>query len=748
MKFKYKSHKKTNTTSAMKTKKFFKIALIVLLFSVFFIILGCSFYAFFVTKDVKLDKNALSNAENVQVTILDTNGEEMEYFSSYKSAVSYEEISPNAIFAFVSLEDKRFFKHSGIDFKRTAGALINDVKAGYFKEGGSTITQQLAKNALLSQEKTIERKLKEAKLALEIEKNYSKEEIITKYLNTIYFGHSLYGISDASKRLFNKNPSDLTIAESALLAGIVKNPLKNSPLNSMDNAIERRNLVLKLMLDQGYITESEYEKAKSEDYTPPEVKERKNSPYTQAVISESAKILGVSEREIITNGYKIYTYFNENEQKTLDNAYYSEDLTIENALRAYALADLKSGGITAFASNVNYSPFEFRRQGASTLKPFLAYAPALEQRLILPDSPILDERYEFGGYSPRNYQNNYLGWTSARNSLATSSNACSLKLTSLVGLDYALQVGKACGLTFDGADGLASILGGTTKGQTITELLNAYGVIARGGIETSTSFIKNIYDKRGNVLYTHKSGEKQVLSQETAYFLTDMLMTTAQNGTAKKLGSLPFQIASKTGTNGNESGNYDAWNVSFTSEKVLAVWYGSVDYNEPLPLSVTGGSYPTLSARYVFASLKKPADFTCPESVYYADVDSYLYENSHTLSLANENTPTFYRKTIVLSDKNYLPISDYFDGAIPNDFSVIDGDGETHLSFTPNPKFCYRVENSKGNVLYEIKKGSDKVNFALSQPMSFGIELYYLVAYTDDGIEIKRSNPKALFYWH
>ncbi len=732
----------------MKTKKFFKIVLLVLLFSLVFIILGGGFYAFFVTKDVKLDKNALEDATYAQVALFDANKEKMEYFSSYKSGVNYDEISPYAVYAFVSLEDKRFFEHSGIDVKRTIGALLNDIKAGYFKEGGSTITQQLAKNALLTQEKTIQRKLKEAKLAIEIEKNFSKEEIITKYLNTIYFGHSLYGISDASKRLFNKHPSQLTLGESAILAGIVKNPLKNSPLNSVENAIQRRNLVLKLMLNQGYITESEYETATREIYVKPEINERKNTPYAQAVIMESARILGVSEREVITNGYKIYTYFDENEQKALDLAYDSEDLAVDGALRTLALADLKSGGITAYASNVNYSPFEFRRQGASTLKPFLAYAPALEEGLILPDSPILDERYEFCGYSPRNYQNNYLGWTSVRNSLATSSNACSLKLTSLVGIDYALSVGKKFGLTFDGADGLASVLGGTTKGQAITELLNAYCTIGRGGIETSTSFIKAIYDKHGNAIYEHKSGEKRAIKEETAYFLTDMLMSATQTGTAKKLGSLPFQIASKTGTNGNESGNFDAWNISYTSEKALAVWYGSENYKTPLPLSVTGGSYPTISARCVFSSLKQPNNFAEPESIYYAEIDSYSYENSHILALASENTPTFYRKSIILSDKNHIQTSDYFDGALPNDFSVLDGDGETYISFTPNPKFCYKVENSKGNIVCETKKGSDKANFALSKPMNFGVELYYLVAYTDDGIEIKRSSPKVLFFWY
>jgi len=323
-----------------------------------------------------------------------------------------------------------------------------------------------------------------------------------------------------------------------------------------------------------------------------------------------------------------------------------------------------------------------------------------------------------------------------------------LRLTSFVGIEYALDIGKRCGLTFDKADGLASILGGTTKGQTIVELLNAYSTLASGGKAQSSSFIKTIYDKYGRAVYTHESGKNRAVSEETAYFLTDMLMTATHTGTAKKLGSLPFEVASKTGTNGNSEGNFDAWNLSYTSEKVLAVWYGSNDYKTPLGLNVTGGSYPTITARYVFEQLKKPSDFLQPQSIHYAEIDTYSYENSHILALASENTPTFYRKPIIMSLNSHISTSDYFEDALPNDFSVIDGDGETHVSFTPNPKFCYKVENSKGNVVCETKKGSDKANFALSKPTNFGIELYYLVAYTDDGVEIKRSAPKALFFWY
>ncbi|MDD4316449.1 MAG: transglycosylase domain-containing protein, partial [Clostridia bacterium] len=194
------------------------------------------------------------------IKVMDNVGEEIPSPSSVRIYIKYDEISPHIINAFVALEDKRFFKHSGIDYIRIGGALINNIKAGYIKEGGSTITQQLAKNTQLSNKKTLQRKIKEAKLARDIERKYSKEEILEIYLNAIYFGNSIYGINEACMRFFNKKPADIELYEAAILAGVVKNPGKNSPLRSPANANQRKNLVLRLMKEQGYIDAFQYEK--------------------------------------------------------------------------------------------------------------------------------------------------------------------------------------------------------------------------------------------------------------------------------------------------------------------------------------------------------------------------------------------------------------------------------------------------------------------------------------------------------
>lgn len=729
----------------MKAKKITKIVVLVLLIMLVFIIVGVGFYAFFATKDTKLDKNALESKNEQIVQIKDVNLKNMEYNFKLKEFVPYEQINPYTVYAFVSLEDKRFFTHNGLDYKRIIGASINNLKAGYYKEGGSTITQQLAKNVFLSSEKSIDRKLKEAKLSLEIEKNYSKEEIITIYLNTIYFGHSIYGIKQASNRLFNKEPMDLSISESAILAGIVKNPLKNSPLNSVDNAISRRNLVLKLMLDQNYIDESEYSHAINETFEKPTIKEQENKqniPYIQVVISECAKILGISEKDVITKGYEIHTYYDKNNQEILNSAYFSKDLCVNNAEKMFLLADNVTGGVSAYISSLNYSPYEYRRQSASTLKPLVAYAPALEKGL-LPDCAILDEKQSFGEYHPKNYQNTYLGWTSLRESLAVSSNICAVKLLNQVGKEYAFDLLNEFGIALDKNDDLATALGGTTYGQTPIELTRAYMTIANGGLKQDVAFIKAIYDRNGSLIYKHNNDKNRVISAESAYFLTDMLLAVSSKGTAKKLNTLPFDVASKTGTCGNQNGNYDAWNMSYTSTHTLCSWYGSADYSLQLDTSISGGSYPTIATKYIYSCLPKPKGFDIPQSVYNAEIDKFSYDNYHIIELASENTPMEYRKNIIVSDKCSLPTSSYFDNCLPNDFNAIVGDGEIIVTLTANDKFSYNIINSSNEVVGNIKKGSGFVEIILPKPKKH-IELYYLVSLTDDNIVVKKSHPQVV----
>ena len=725
----------------MRAKKVVKIIAIVLLISLVFIILGGIIGVFIITKDINLGKNELFVSARAS-SFYSVTGEELKLPAEYKITVPIEEISPYIVHAFVALEDKRFYVHHGLDYKRIAGALVNNIKAGYLKEGGSTITQQLAKNAILSNEKSIVRKLKEAKLAKQIEKRYSKDEIMEMYLNTIYFGHSLYGIRAATERLFGKKPSEVTLSEAAILAGIVKNPKKNSPLNSPENALKRRDLVLELMNEQGYIDENEYELALKEGYTEPSPRAESSSyllKYAESAAEEAAKLLGISEKALLTGGYTVTTYFADDVQKPVSAARKIKNLKV-NGSSSVIICDNLTGGILAYDSDVSYSPTEFRRSPGSTLKPFLSYLPALE-RGYSPYSPVLDEKTDFDGYSPGNYRNYYSGWSSLNDAVMSSQNIPAVKLCHETGVEEAKVFAERFGLKFHIKDALPAVLGGMTEGVTYLELLGAYSALARGGLYTEPTFIKSI-EKDGELLYSHKPEARRIVSEESAYLMTYMLENTAKSGTAKKLSKL-HPIAAKTGTTGTEKGNSDAWCAAYTPDySVITHYFGALN------VEVTGGGLPTMLTAKIFEKLPaSESSFSAPDGIIYADIDEYLYKTEHVLKLAGESTPFEYRKSAIFSEQNLPANSDYFDNALPTDFSLKRGDGELIVSFTADDRFYISVRDLQGTEIYRAAPRQNFVELAVPE-YGFGVIGYTLSAYTSDGVLVAESNPKIAFIFN
>lgn len=642
-----------------------KIIGIVLLISFVLIILAGGFFTFSVVSSVKLDKSKLE-APSPSLIITDVTGTPVAYTSDISKLVNYDDLPPCVVDAFVSVEDKKFFYHNGIDYKRIAGATVNNIKAGYIREGGSTITQQLAKNAQLSNEKTFNRKLKEYSLAKQIEKAYSKEEILAMYLNTVYFGSGYYGITTAAKGYFGKDVDELTLSEAAILAGVVKNPRDYSPKNNAENAAKRMELVLKVMKDDGKITESEYEKALAYEYVLPKTRTYDFS-YTTEAIYEATSILNITEVELVTGGYTVITYLDKAEQNAVNKAIKAENLQAENADCSIIRADNSSGGITAYSSTHSYPLNVFRRQPASVIKPLLVYAPALESGYISPATPVFDEKRDFGGYSPSNYGDNYLGWTTARTALAKSSNTVAVSLMHELGSDYCIDFAEdVFGLTFDSADGLSSALGGMTYGTTLKELTRGYMTIASGGIYKDITFIKEIKNADGKTIYLNKTVEKERLSAETAYLLTEMLENSVSDGTAKSLKSISSYLASKTGTSGNLNGNTDAYNASFTTKSTTIVWYGAKE-GCLMNKSVTGGGLPTLCAKYIYEVIgEKPAPFTAPDEIIELEIDTFATDIAHVLYLADVFTPESDKKWEIFNEKNAsVEFSPYNGGVIP-----------------------------------------------------------------------------------
>lgn len=730
----------------MKAAKALKITALVLLIIMIFIILGSTFAAFLITKDVNLKKYDLE-ATAQDIAMYDADSNKIAYPEKYKIECGIDEISPYIVNAFVALEDKRFYKHRGLDYRRILGAMLNNIKAGYMKEGGSTITQQLAKNAILTNEKSLVRKLKEAKLARQIEKRYTKDQIMEMYLNTIYFGHSLYGVNAACKRLFGKEPSAVTLSEAAILAGIVKNPKRNSPLNSVENAMERRNLVLRLMNEQGYISEAELEQAMSENYTAPEVSEEETDmSYSVAAIKEAAEILGISEKQLITGGYSVYTYMDSELQETASSIIINDDFSVENADSMIVCAENSSGGITAYSSTLSVYPKEFLRQPASAIKPVMSYAPAFESGKYSPSSPILDEPCDFDGYSPKNYKNSYSGWISVEKAAMTSSNVCALKMSVDCGFEYCRGIAEKTGVVFDERDSWASVLGGMTYGVSPITLNAAYMSFASGGEYKSLSFVKEI--KRGDeVLYSRKVAVSRAISEESAYLVTDILKSCAESGTAKKLNSVSGEIAAKTGTNGDENGNSDAWCVSYTPAVTTCVWYGSAGNNK-MSVSVTGGGMPAAVSARMYRAMPFSAfgTFTVPDGIFYADIDTYSYDNYHSLELAGENTPYEYRKTALFSERFVPAVSSRFDRPLPDDFEVRYGDGEVIISLTASDRFIFKVTDLYGQIIANIPPDGGKKEIAVAE-YGFGIRGYRVEAVTADGVSVAVSQPKIAFIY-
>jgi len=589
-------------------------------------------------------------------TSLITKNEPLVCFSSFDGEIinkdtpaSESGISMVTKNAFIAKEDKRFFKHNGIDYIRILGALKSNILSGEYKEGGSTITQQLIKNTHLTQEKTIKRKLKEIKLAKELEKEFSKEEILNHYLDTVYFGNGINGISGAALYYFNKSAKDLTIAESAILSGIISAPSVYNPVNNLSLSQEKGKMVVNLMEEQGYITESEKQAAIIEIDN---ISIYKNKPsfltYLQMAENEALEILKVKKLPLNSN-IEIKTYLNINLQKEL------EKITESEKTKAFAsggtmpgiasmVLDNNSGGIVAFTGESAHNLYTLKRQPASTIKPVLVYGPAFEYGSYSPASYINDEYININGYSPTNATKKYYGLTTIRDNIARSTNVPAVKLLHEIGIEKSKKYASSLGITFHENDNnLALALGGFTEGVTLKELATSYMAIANGGKYQNSGFVKEIIIN-GKQVYHRESNPVQAVSAESAYLITDSLKSTASYGTARKLNTLNIPIASKTGTNYVNGNNVDGFNVSYTTQHTFLSWIGELGESGSSNDSLYNGStYPTIivkkAAEFLYKN-NKPQDFVMPSGIQKINLDQTEYLKGNLMIADNYSVGT------------------------------------------------------------------------------------------------------------
>nr|WP_246238082.1 PBP1A family penicillin-binding protein [Alkalicoccus luteus] len=524
-----------------------------------------------------LDETELIPAETT--TVVDQEGNELvRLFEENRETVSIEEIPEHVQHAFIAVEDQRFFEHTGLDFRSIGRALYRDIVTRSAAEGGSTITQQLAKNAFLSPEKSLLRKTEEALIALNLEHRYEKEEILEMYLNRIYFGHGAHGVQAASRLYFDKSIDELEPHEGALLAALPKGPALYSPFADMDQARERRNLVLGLMHRQDYLTAEETVSMQSRTL-PEEQHSIASDPaydtFVDMLLREMETRYGISEEGVLTGGYTITTSLDADLQADLYERLTDDDRYPEQGMQgAGVLLDNETGAVTAVQGGKEYTRKGFNyaasaQQPGSLMKPPAVYAPAMESGDYEPYSLLTDELLSYDGYEPRNFSDTYSGEVTMYEAVKDSLNAPAVWLLNEIGIEQARQVLADFNIE-SGDEGLSIALGGMQEGISPLQAAAVYRSFADGGMYTEPYLITNAVGRDGEDLEGEQVEEKRVFSEQTAWYMTRMLEAAVTDGTASA-GDYSGDLAGKTGTSQNAR---DIWFAGWTPELSGALWMG------------------------------------------------------------------------------------------------------------------------------------------------------------------------------
>ncbi|MCI7478411.1 MAG: penicillin-binding protein 1A [Selenomonadales bacterium] len=540
--------------------------------------------------------------------IYDINGNELANIHAEENRVpvSIRQIPKDLQNAFVAVEDNRFYDHIGVDPKGILRAVVSNITSKEVAEGGSTITQQLAKNAYLTQERTMKRKIQEVFLALRLEQQYTKQEILELYLNQIYFGQGAYGVQAAAKTYFGKDVSELDTNECAVLAGIPKSPNYYSPLNSMEAAQKRKATVLDQMVKYGYMNAMTANSLKKEPLklAKPHADDNSNTPkyFVNYVIQELINKYGADA--VYKDGLKIYTTIDMDMQRAAEEAMKNlpNSSTDANGNKqpqgALVAIDPATGYIKAMVGGRGTDQFNratmAERQPGSAFKPFV-FAAALESDYS-PSSMIDDKPLKIGDWSPQNYDRTFNGMVSLRYTAEQSLNVPTVKLAQEIGLDKVIYYAKEMGissLVMDGSSAhndknFAITLGGLTRGVTPLELTSAYGTFANSGVHVAPVAIIKVLDRNGKIMEEARPETKQVMKRSSAEELTSMLMGVVQRGTGTRA-NIGRPAAGKTGTT---SDYLDAWFVGYVPDLVCGVWVGCDD-NASLG-GMTGGATPAV----------------------------------------------------------------------------------------------------------------------------------------------------------
>lgn len=652
--------------------------------------------------------------------------------------------------AFISAEDARFYEHPGVDVIRIVGAAWADIKAGGYVQGASTISQQLIKLSHLTADKTISRKLEEAVLACQMETRYSKDEILEMYLNYVYFGGGYYGIEAAALGYFGVHAKDLSVAQGAMLAGILKSPSNYAPHLDFEASLARRDTVLSLMAEYGYLDDQGLADAKGEtmvilhDGT---ASEEGRNYYVDAALQDAMEILQIDSETLLSGGYRIYTAMDSAIQNQCEAIFQQDDLFPGDAQGAIVVQEAGTGLIramvggrgaydTAMAFN---RATDIRRQPGSVIKPVIAYAPALEGYGYTAATMLLDEPTTFAEYSPRNFGNQYYGWVTLREAVTRSLNVPAVKVLSDIGVSAGKAFAQSCGIPFDPQDtSLTLALGGFTYGVSPLQIAGAYAAFASQGIYNTPTCIQRITDSAGKELYVYEPENRRVMSEQNAYILTSMLQSAIQEGTGHRLKDLDIPLAGKTGTVGDGEGNRDAWMACYSADYAAAVWIGyDTSQDGALPQDATGGKYPALILEQLFQGLyqdRAPKEFSMPSGVNAYKLDKRTLEMFHEPVLATALTPSsaiqtevFVEGTQPTAQSSYWVVP-----SPPGEFRVyLGGDGKPQIAFTGRESFAqyqlYRQKGTESPQLIKTWDGKGAVTYGDDSALPGCTYTYYIL---------------------
>ncbi|MEA4898100.1 transglycosylase domain-containing protein [Bacillota bacterium Meth-B3] len=696
------------------------------------------------------------NTLSQSTVLLDNEGKEAAQLSGSvnRKVIALGEIPEDVQYAFVAAEDARFYRHFGVDLYRIGGALWSNVKTRDYGQGASTITQQLIKLTHLTSDKTLMRKAREALLAIRLEMIMDKPQILEAYLNTVYFGAGAYGIEAAAETYFGVPARRLTLSQGALLAAVIKSPSNYAPHLHFENAIRRRKLVLSEMVEQGYVTREQADAAGADV---PEIMERKQDAqfawYAEQAADEAVKILGIDREQLLGGGYKIYTALDAQMQRDAEALFSDPTLFPPEAggvpvQAALVCAGAEDGEVMALIGGRDYAVERglnraggILRQPGSAFKPISVYAEAIDRFGYLPVSFVDDTQRDFGGgYTPGNVNGRYYGEVTLREALSRSLNVATIDLLSKTSVQAAREYAEAAGIRLDPADNNLSMgLGALTQGVSPLQLSAAYAPLANGGRAVTPHLIRRVEDAAGVEVYSFYQPEKQVMSPVSARLITDMLITTAESGTARALNKLKFPVAGKTGTVGMAGGgNRDVWTVGYTPKATACVWMGFDQPSAERKLSdqVSGSAQPARLLATFLEAAGKRADggpFPVPSGLVEVLIDKRALGERHRAMLVSELTPRS-QISAELFPEPQVPraVSDVW--RAPSrvfDLKAARVEGGVRVSFTCVDDWAiyqlYRVRDGGAKLIAELSGAAGDVLAAIDFEDAIGDAGYYVL---------------------